>query len=97
MEGESPYEEFTGRENNILYALVKRRAVGDKRPQMLDELLRVQRVDEDEREEFVSSIQRKCESRAWLTFYNRGDDQVYVYINPEAWGTIRTYLDLVEP
>ena len=54
-------------------------------------------LTDDEREGFVSSFRRKCESRVWLTFYVGGDDMERAYINVGAWGTIRTYLDLVEP
>ena len=92
-----PFEEFLPRERNILFALAKRRAVGDKRPQELDALLRVQRVTDREREEFVASFQRKGEARDWLTFYVDGDGRDQVYINPDAWSIVRTYLDMSEP
>ncbi len=97
IEDEDPSAEFLPRERNILFALDKRKVVGDKRPQALEELLRVQRVTDEEQEEFVSSFRRKCESRGWLTFYVGGDDREYVYINVEAWGTVQTYLDLSDP
>ncbi len=89
-------EEFTDRERNIIYTLVKRRAVGERRPQELDWLLGVQRVTVEEREEFMASFRRKAGSREWLTFYTGGDDCEYVYINVDAWDIIRTYLEFSE-
>lgn len=94
---EPSLEEFTDRERNIIYTLVKRRAVGDRRPQELDWLLRVQRVTSDEHDNFVSSFRRKTESREWLTFYKGEDDREHVYINVDAWDIVRTYLEILEP
>ena len=90
-------EELLPRERNILYALAKRRAVGDKRPQELEALLRVQRVADEDREVFVSEFRRKCEERGWLTFYIGRDGKDYVYINVDAWGIVQTFLDMSEP
>lgn len=97
LEGAGPFEDFLPRERKILYALSKRRAVGDNRAQELEAFLRIQRVRDEEREEFVSSFRRKGEERGWLTFYTGGDGREYVYINVDAWGMVRTYLDITEP
>ena len=97
LEGGEPREDLLPRERNILFTLAKRRAVGDKRPQELDVLLRIQRVGSGQRDEFVSSFRRKCEGRGWLTFYTGGDGRDYVYINAEAWSIVKTYLDMSEP
>ena len=97
LEGGPPYEELLPRERNILYSLVKRRAVGDKRPQELEELLRVQRVTGEEREDFVSLFRGKCEERGWLTFYVDRDGREQVHINVDAWSIVRTYLEMSEP
>ena len=94
---EPTLEEFTDRERNILYTLVQRRAVGERRPQELEWLLQVQRISSEEHDEFMATFKRKTESREWLTFYTGGDDCEYVYINVGAWDTIRTYLDIMEP
>jgi hypothetical protein len=97
LEDGGPFEEFLPRERNILFTLAKRRAVGDNRHQELEALLRVQRVTDGEREEFVTSLKRKGEERGWLTFYTGGDGKDHVYINVEAWSMVQTYLDVSEP
>jgi len=97
LEEEPPFEEFLPRERNILFSLSKRRAVGDKRPQELDELLRIQRVTDEESEEFISSFKRKGEVRGWLTFYVGRDGLEFVYINVDAWSIVQTFLDMSEP
>jgi hypothetical protein len=91
------FEEFLPRERNIIYTLAKRKAIGHKRPQELDSLVRIQRVTDEEREDFVSGFKRKGEARGWLIFYVDGDGIDQVYINPDDWGTVRTYLDMSEP
>lgn len=95
-DGPTP-EEYNDRERNILYILAKRRAVGDKRPQELENPLRIQRVLDKEREEFVASFKRKGEAKGWLTFYEDVDDKDFVYINVDAWSIVQTFLDMSEP
>ena len=67
---EPTLEEFTDRERNILYTLVKRRAVGERRPQELEWLLQVQRISSEDHDEFMATFKRKKESLEWLTVYN---------------------------
>jgi hypothetical protein len=97
LEDEAPVEEFLPRERNILFTLVKRKVVGDRRPQELEALFRVQRIKDNEREVFVSEFRRKGEARGWLTFYTGGDGKDYVFICVDAWSTVQTYLDMSEP
>lgn len=97
MEGEPPFEEFLPRERNIIFTLAKRKAIGDKRPQELDALLRIQRVTDREKEEFVTSFKRKGEARGWLNFYVGGDGLDYVFIEVDAWSIVQTFLNMSEP
>jgi hypothetical protein len=90
-------EVFTEQERKILYTLVKRKVVGEGRPQELGWLLDVQRITSEERDEFVATFKRKAESGEWLTFYTGEDDLEYVYINVDAWNVIRSYLEISEP
>lgn len=97
IEDGDPLDEFLPRERNILFVLVKRKVVGDKRPQVLEDILRVQRVSDEERDEFVATFRRKCEMRGWLTFYIGRDGREYVYINIDSLSVVQTYLDLSNP
>ena len=97
LKEQQTFEELLPRERNVLYTLAKRRVVGDNRPQELEALLRVQRVTDEEMEDFISEFTRKMDARGWLTFYTGGDGKDYVYINVEAWSIVQTYLKTSEP